>query len=114
MLQLRHTGIVATSAGLLCVHHQHLDIYGSSVADAGACVLGVGFAATTGIARIVNDRHYATDVLAGFVVGAAAGYVLPLFRFYHARAPGLPAARAFTVIPMVSPSIAGVAAIGTL
>lgn len=80
-----HTGVAAISAGLLCVHHQYLGLYGNPWADAAACGAGVGLALTTGIARLVNDRHYATDSLAAFGVGALGGYVLPALSFYAIR-----------------------------
>jgi membrane-associated phospholipid phosphatase len=45
-------------------------------------------ALATGTARIVNDRHWATDVTAGLIVGAAAGYVLPTLMHYPGREDG--------------------------
>jgi membrane-associated phospholipid phosphatase len=82
-----HTGVVATSAGLICAHHQYLHLLGSDAADATACGLGIGAALTTGIARLINDRHYATDVLAAFAVGALSGYALPVFGYYRRAKP---------------------------
>lgn len=107
-----HTGIVATSAGLLCAHHQYLELYGNPVADAGVCALGIGMAMTTGIARLVNDRHYATDVLAGLAVGAASGYVFPVLRFYRPGGREHTSARTFTVVPRVTSQTVGLAAAG--
>ena len=38
---------------------------------------GLAVAATTGYLRIAADRHYATDVLTGAVVGGAVGFAVP-------------------------------------
>lgn len=46
--------------------------------------LGLGFAATTGYLRIAADKHYASDVLTGAVIGSAAGLWLP--RLFHDHA----------------------------
>jgi hypothetical protein len=104
-----HTGIVATSAGLLCAHHRYLELYGNPVADTGVCVAGAGVALGTGLARMVNDRHYATDVLAGLILGGTVGYLVPVLRFY---APG-PVQRdrtsAIAIVPTVTPESAGAA-----
>lgn len=77
-----HTSTAFTSAGLICVHHQYLDLYGSSAAGAVACGTALGLASLTGVMRIAADRHYATDVLAGAAVGFFAGYALPRLLHY--------------------------------
>jgi membrane-associated phospholipid phosphatase len=38
---------------------------------------GLSVAAATGYLRIAGDKHYASDVLVGAVVGAAMGYLVP-------------------------------------
>jgi membrane-associated phospholipid phosphatase len=106
-----HTGVVATSAGLLCAHHQHLGLYGSAAADLSACVGGIALAVGTGMARTVNDRHYATDVFAAFVVGGLAGYVLPVLRFYGRPEPATGVA-AWTIVPAATRVSAGASLIG--
>lgn len=78
-----HTGVVATSAGLICAHHQYLHLFGNDAADISACGLGIGAALTTGIARIINDRHYATDILSALAIGALSGYALPVLGYYR-------------------------------
>lgn len=109
-----HTGVVATSAGLLCAHHQYLDLYGNQVADAAACGLGIGLALTTGVARIVNDRHYATDTLAAFAVGALSGYALPVLGYYSSgRSPG-ESARHWSIVPVLSSTTAGFSVLSLL
>ena len=70
-----HASTTATLAGLLCARHTS----GPQItrADALLCGLPVAGALTTGLLRIVADRHYASDVLAGWASGALFGYLLP-------------------------------------
>jgi membrane-associated phospholipid phosphatase len=42
-------------------------------------IAGLGFATTGAYLRIAADRHYATDVLTGSVVGSAIGFTVPYF-----------------------------------
>lgn len=84
-----HTAVAATSAGLVCAHHQHLPLYGGGAGDTAACIAAVTIAATTGMARIANDRHWATDVLTGGIVGTLSGYFLPVWLHYQNSPGGL-------------------------
>jgi membrane-associated phospholipid phosphatase len=102
-----HTAIVATSAGLLCAHHQYLHLYGEPWADWAACGLGVGAALTTGVARLINDRHYASDVFTALSVGALSGYVLPVLRHYRDGGEGSPR-QDWALVPVLSPVSVGV------
>jgi membrane-associated phospholipid phosphatase len=83
-----HAAAVATAAGLTCVHHQHLPLYGGGLADLAPCVVMIGAAAATGVGRIVSDLHWSSDVLLGWLVGAASGYVLPSVLHYGFRSGG--------------------------
>jgi membrane-associated phospholipid phosphatase len=109
-----HTGVVATSAGLICAHHQYLHLYGNDFADALACGIGIGAALTTGIARIINDRHYATDTLAAFSVGALSGYALPVLRYYRASDSEAAWSAHWLILPDVTRSSAGLSLHGAL
>jgi membrane-associated phospholipid phosphatase len=102
-----HTGVVATSAGLICAHHQYLNLYGNDFADALACGIGIGAALTTGIARIINDRHYATDTLAAFSVGALSGYALPVLGYYRTSEPENSWSSHWLILPDVTRTSAG-------
>jgi membrane-associated phospholipid phosphatase len=77
-----HTSISATSAGLVCANHARMPLWGHPVADAGACVLATSSAVATGVTRLAADRHYSTDVLAGFGLGFGIGYAVPTLLHY--------------------------------
>jgi membrane-associated phospholipid phosphatase len=84
-----HTSIVAASAGLVCAHHHHLPLWGSPLADAGACVLATSGAVVTASSRLLADRHYASDVLVGMGIGFGIGYAVPVLLHYSREAPGV-------------------------
>jgi membrane-associated phospholipid phosphatase len=67
-----HTSTAFTVAAGLCVQHSHLEIYGG-VADKLVCPGALTVAAATGLLRIVSDRHWASDVVAGAVLGSLVG-----------------------------------------
>jgi membrane-associated phospholipid phosphatase len=72
-----HAAATMASAGLTCLTHQRLPLFGGGAADVAPCVVMVGVSLTTGITRIIADMHWASDVVIGWGVGALAGYVLP-------------------------------------
>ncbi len=56
---------------------------------------GVGLALATGYLRIAGDRHWATDVVTGWAVGAAFGFAVPYYlhrRSHSSTASSLSAA----------------------
>ena len=53
--------------------------------DALACFGALAVATGAGTMRLVGDRHYATDLLAGATIGLAAGYLMPTYLHYRAR-----------------------------
>ncbi|MFL5452030.1 MAG: phosphatase PAP2 family protein [Myxococcales bacterium] len=71
-----HTSFAFTGAAVLCVQHSRLDLYGS--ADPFVCPVALLLASTTGILRMVADRHWASDVIAGAAVGSAVGAVVSI------------------------------------
>ncbi len=77
-----HAAVTATSAGLVCSHHTHLPLYGGGMADSLACVGSVVSTLAVGSLRIASDRHWATDVITGHLLGFAAGYLLPTLLYY--------------------------------
>lgn len=108
-----HSAATATMAGLTCVHHQHIPLYGGGVSDALACVFMVSLSLTTGVARVVADRHWASDVIVGWGVGAFSGYVLPSLLHYGFTSGSRPlAARADVRVLPILTEIPGGLAIG--
>lgn len=77
-----HAAAAFTMAGLTCVHHQHLPLWGGGWPDAAACIGTMALATTTGTLRLVVDRHWATDIVAGAAIGIFNGYFLPLWLHY--------------------------------
>ncbi len=71
-----HTSSAFTGAGLVCVTHEFMPIYGGT-ADRLACWGAIGVATATGLLRISSNNHYLSDIFAGGVLGFAMGYVLP-------------------------------------
>lgn len=78
-----HTSTAFTAAGLTCVHHAYLPIYGSKPWETAACAESIVLATATGVFRIVGDRHYTTDVLLGAAIGFSLGYVYPWLLHYR-------------------------------
>jgi len=78
-----HTSGAFAGAGLICAHHEHLNLYGSSLAGTLACGSALGLAASVGTLRMVADRHHLSDVLAGALVGFGSGYLLSKLTNYH-------------------------------
>jgi membrane-associated phospholipid phosphatase len=77
-----HTLTSFASAGLICVHHQHLPLYGGGLAEPIACATGLVAASAVGAMRIMSDNHYFSDAVGGAAIGFAAGYVLPSLLHY--------------------------------
>ncbi len=105
-----HTTAAFTAAGLSCAHHLHAGLYGNLLADRLACAGEISLAAATGTLRVVGDRHYATDVWMGAVIGFALGYGLPtLFHYGKVRSEAPSAQAGQTLMPSVpfAPSISG-------
>ncbi|HEY2732811.1 MAG TPA: phosphatase PAP2 family protein, partial [Polyangiales bacterium] len=61
-----HAAATAAIAGLTCLHHQHLALYGGGAADLAPCLFMITLSVTTGVGRMVADRHWASDVLTGW------------------------------------------------
>ena len=78
-----HSSMAFASAGLICMHHMYLDLYGNRAADIGTCAGALGVAAATGMLRVVGDQHYMTDVLVGAAVGTITGFGLPYVLHYR-------------------------------
>lgn len=78
-----HTAFAFTGAGLTCVTHKHLELFGR-VGDPLACASTLTLASATAVFRVMADAHWATDVLTGAGVGLFSGWLMPwLLHFRH-------------------------------
>ena len=77
-----HTAFSFTSAALVCFHHMEQHLLGGPW-DAISCGGAYAVAAATGTFRMVGDMHYASDVIAGALIGTAVGYGVPLLHTRH-------------------------------
>jgi membrane-associated phospholipid phosphatase len=93
-----HVNQAFTAAGVSCAHHLHLPLYGSRLADRLACARDLTLATADATLRIMGDRHYLTDVLAGGGIGFAFGYGLPVLLHYASEGRS---ALGLSVVPMV-------------
>lgn len=102
-----------TGAGLICLHHTSMALWGDEGADATACVGGITVAAVVGLLRVMSDFEYLTDVLTGAVVGMVSGWLLPYLLHYQGGArPELRSPVAVLPVPMVSDTTLGLAGAG--
>lgn len=119
-----HTTASFTAAGLVCLHHTQLELFGGGLPDKLTCAAALGLAATTGALRVASEQHYITDVLAGAAVGLAAGWLLPWLIHYGGeddpddepspRPPGEPGRIELSLLGGVLSSGAGTHAVGGL
>ena len=110
-----HTSMAFTGAALTCIHHQHLPLYGGNAADVITCAIMLGSATTIAGARLVADRHWASDVLSGAVLGLGSGYAVPHFLHYRINskngdAPPIQA----SILPFATPTGFGLALAGQM
>jgi membrane-associated phospholipid phosphatase len=69
--------MTTASAALGCLNHKYLPLYGGGVADALVCPVLLTGAAAVGVSRIINDKHWISDVMVGWAVGGLIGFGLP-------------------------------------
>ena len=113
-----HTSMSAVGAGLACSHHMALPLYGGGVPDAAICGLLGASTLTVGTMRLMSDRHWASDVLFGLVIGGGIGLGLPWLLHYGERGPE-PLGSGFlpgnvAIIPTFDQGRLGLAAIGAM
>jgi hypothetical protein len=71
----QHASLAAAGAGVMCAQSNRERIWGDRpVQRALPCGMGAALAVTTGMLRLAGDKHWATDVLMGWTVGALIGY----------------------------------------
>jgi hypothetical protein len=94
----------AAIAGILCARHLHRRDRRRT--DAFVCASAASASLATGFLRIAADKHFATDVIAGWLSGALFGYVLPSRFNYTPGQEGALTWKAFS--PLVEPGVVGV------
>lgn len=95
-----HSAFTFMSAGLICVHHQKLDLLRGG-GDEIACVAAYTGAAATATLRVMGDMHYVSDVAVGAGVGTLVGLAVPLLHYRRVNvAPENKAALDWTLIPV--------------
>jgi PAP2 superfamily protein len=72
-----HTGMVATTAALTCMHHSFMPLYGGGANDALPCASWIAGTALVFTSRTVTGSHYLSDNLIGLAAGAFAGGFVP-------------------------------------
>jgi membrane-associated phospholipid phosphatase len=100
-----HTTVVFAAVSLECFHHGYLDTSHTGW-GAAACPVTIVAATVTGILRIAADRHWATDVIAGAVLGGAIGYAVPALHLAFGEE------KTAVLTPSVSPSYLGLTLAG--
>ncbi len=106
-----HEAMSFTGAMLTCFHHRYLHLYDSKAADAGICAALLATATTTGLLRMMSDRHYASDVLAGTAVGLTVGYFVPAAH-YNVMHPHILGEHSL-ILPNISANQGGLMLTGT-
>ncbi len=96
-----HVLIVTTATALTCTQHLSLHLYGAPW-DAIACATAITADVAVGTLRIVSDDHYATDILAGGILGTAFGWGIPTLMHLHGHASS-PADPGVHVAPVAVP-----------
>jgi membrane-associated phospholipid phosphatase len=76
-----HTSMAFAGAGLVCLNHEVMQPFGNAW-DQVACYTALGAATATGVFRMVANKHFLTDVVAGAAVGLTAGYLLPKWLYF--------------------------------
>ena len=94
-----HATATFASAATYCAHRLKLELYGHPAADAVGCGVQIGGAFASSLLRVAADRHHATDVAAGALLGTTLGLGVPLFvratRSKAVRSAGLTLTPAF-------------------
>ncbi len=108
-----HATAAFTLAGLTCVHHMNLPLYGGGPVEAIPCVGTMVAAGAVSLLRVASDQHYLSDVLMGAAFGTASGFAMP-YLFHYAWGPedGDAADPAKPTVA-IAPSGLGLSAVGT-
>jgi membrane-associated phospholipid phosphatase len=100
-----HSSTAFTAAGLTCMHHSYLPLYGGGAADTLMCIGSFAIAASTATLRVVGDQHWASDVLVGSALGTFSGLAIPWL--FHYRTGDLPDVAPDTISINLLPTATG-------
>jgi len=103
-----HASLAATAATLVCLQHLELELLENKAADATVCGAAATFAFTTGVLRVMADRHWASDVIVGGAVGVGSAFLV--YRL-HVRG-GQVEPTALRIGPILSPDFRGLSFAG--
>ena len=112
-----HPAVSVTAAALTCLHHSHMPLYGGGVGDDLACGLSIAAAAANGLARVMSEKHYTSDLLFGIGLGLIAGYVVPKSLHYGwGSSPDTPEPDSVpaAILPAITSDSVGLFVIGRL
>jgi membrane-associated phospholipid phosphatase len=113
-----HAAGAFTSASLICLQHDVLDLFGARWADATTCATGMLAAISTGLLRVMSDRNYLSDVIVGAATGLIAGYLFPWLLHYRGgnrpAAPEAPRLPPLAILPFGSADTIGIQVAGVL
>lgn len=80
-----HASAAFTAAGLTCLHHEHMPLYGGGAVESWACIWAVSFASLTALGRVTADEHWASDTILGVSTGWFFGYLMPKWLHYGTK-----------------------------
>jgi membrane-associated phospholipid phosphatase len=90
------------------LQHVQLELLGNSAADAAVCGAAAAAALSTGLLRVMSDRHYASDVIVGAAAGAGSALLV-----YNLHVRRTPAERtALRISPLLRPDSLGLSLAG--
>jgi membrane-associated phospholipid phosphatase len=102
-----HTSVVFAAVALECFHHGFLDTTHTGWGGA-VCPVTIVVATGTAVLRIAADRHWATDVITGALLGGGLGYAIPALHLAFAGNKETTA----VITPAISPSYMGLSVAG--
>jgi len=103
-----HASIAATAATLVCLQHVQLRLLGNRAADAAVCGAASAAALTTGLLRVMSDRHYASDVIVGTAIGVGSAFLV--YNLHVHRSPD--EQTALRISPILHPDFRGLSLTG--
>ncbi len=78
-----HASTTFAVAGVTCMHHAHLPLYGGGLPEMFTCASAFGLAAATATLRVVADQHWTSDVIVGSAFGTFSGLFIPWVLHYR-------------------------------